>query len=97
MNLHNKRAQGMPINFIILVVLGLLILIVILVIIGGKVTVFKKSTDCHGRSGKCFNELGMQADESCPSDRPIKLLSTECPITKEGKKEPGTCCLPIGG
>jgi hypothetical protein len=87
-----KKAQGLPLNTIVMAVLALVVLIVLVLIFRGQVGVFNKGTSCDARGGKCMNN---ESGEVCPSERPIKIYTQECPVVGDGKGA-GQCCIPLG-
>ncbi len=51
-----KRAQGLPINTVILAVIGILILVVLLYITGQRLGVFGEAvSSCDGQGGACVD------------------------------------------
>lgn len=78
--LKNKRkAQGMPINTIIIAVIALAVLVVLIFIFTGKIKIFSSTLeDCYARQGNCKQENpGCGSNEAripnvkCPADRPV--------------------------
>lgn len=95
--MHDKKAQGLPINVIIIAVIGLVILIVIIAIITNKTALFVKSTggSCQDRGGTCLYESGK---ETCSEidGKPLRVIAAGCQSIKgEAKIESGPCCLPL--
>ncbi len=90
-----KKAQGLPLNVIVMAVLALVVLIVLVLIFRGQIGVFNKGTSCDARGGKCMNS---ETNKVCPSERPIKIYTSECPFIEGGKvgKGAGQCCISIG-
>jgi hypothetical protein len=87
-----KKAQGLPLNTIVIAVIALIVLIVLVLIFRGQIGVFNKGTSCDARGGKCMNS---ESGEVCPSERPIKIYTQECPVVGDGKGA-GQCCIPLG-
>ena len=74
----NRKAQGMPLNIIIIAVMCLLVLIVVIFIFAGKSTLFKKGVEsCESKSGICVAKdatcngpvIGYVPDVSCDNDK----------------------------
>ncbi|MBN2112169.1 hypothetical protein JW707_03665 [Candidatus Woesearchaeota archaeon] len=80
----NRKAQGMSVNMIILIVLGLVIVGVLIFMLGGKVKQFGTSTnDCTEKKGTCVEKA---------TDCKGAIVGTlNCP--KELKKDTGYCCV----
>ena len=80
-----KRAQGLPINVMILIILGLIVLFVVIFI-------FNKGTgepahiisSCAGRGGECKD-----TKEECSAVNGIQIPDAECPQDKP------ICCKEI--
>ena len=71
--MKGKKAQGMSINTIILIVLALIVLAVLIYMIANKTTLFGKAAEgCASRQGKCVSStddcIGPSVEaNSCPS------------------------------
>lgn len=80
-----KRAQGMPVNILIIVAIGLIVLIVLAVLIGRNVLDFGRTTSgCEQKGGicvktveDCSNKDGRVISDSCPSDKKYCCLTPE--------------------
>jgi len=80
-----ERAQGMPLNIIIIAVILLVVLVVILSIFSGNIWKFSKDLQsCGTRNGQCLDKCG---------DGEVKIEGVSCP--KVGNKE-GVCCIKVG-
>ena len=80
-----ERAQGMPLNIIIIAVILLIVLVVILSIFSGNISKFSKDLQsCGTRNGVC--------NENC-GDGQVKIEGVSCP--KKGDKEQ-VCCIKVG-
>jgi len=56
MKMKNTKAQGLPLNVIIIAVIALLVLVVIVWIFSGKTSQFTKGiATCESKGGKCFD------------------------------------------
>lgn len=87
----NKKAQGMPLNTIILAVLALTVLVVLLYIFYGQSKVLGKNVgECIGRGGTCPDVSG-----KCLDTHPIKIyVTSDCaPGLQEGDQRKNACCL----
>ena len=87
-----KKAQGLPLNTIVIAVIALIVLVVLILIFRGQIGVFNRGTSCDARGGKCMNS---ETGKVCPSERPIKIYTSECPSVGDGKGA-GQCCIPLG-
>ena len=75
-----KKAQGLPVNVIIIIALLLIVLVVLIAIFASRTDMFtSKLSDCSTRGGTC-KEICLEKEAQF-SD-----------ICDEGK----TCCVPIG-
>ncbi|MBS3158373.1 hypothetical protein J4206_03725 [Candidatus Woesearchaeota archaeon] len=87
--MNSKKAQGMPINVIIIAVIALILLVVILAITSGKLKVFGKGTaNCKALGGNC--------ESSCPpsgksSEQYKEIEGTSCKDEIIGN----TCCIAL--
>lgn len=71
----NKKAQGLSVSMIILIVLGLIIVGVLVFMLGGKVRDFGKSTNsCVEKKGTCVEAASCNGaivgSLNCPTERP---------------------------
>ena len=81
MAINNKKAQGMPVNVIIVAALALMVLVVLVVIFSGKVKLFSESLQsCTAKQGQC--------KPSPCQDNYASISNTEC-------KKPETCCVQV--
>ncbi len=77
----NKKAQGLPINTIIIAILALLVFVVIFMIFTGKIRVFGgELASCTGKGGFCTSS-------DCYSGYQTEIKETDCAGTK--------CCLAV--
>lgn len=77
-----KRAQGMPVNILIIVAIGLIVLIVLAVLIGKNVLDFGRTTSgCEQKGGICVKSIS-----EC-SSKDGRVISASCPPEKK------YCCL----
>ncbi len=78
------KAQGLPINVIILLVIGLAVLVVLTVMFTQSSSIFSKTAlTCESKGGKCVAEKACQYEETY----------FKCP-----KKDEPVCCInPLGG
>ena len=80
------KAQGMPLNVIIIAVILLIVLVVILSIFSGNIGKFSKDLQsCGTRNGQC-------KPDNC-GDGEVKIEGVGCP--KSGDKEQ-VCCIKVG-
>lgn len=96
---NNKKAQGISINVIILIVLGIAVLVVLIIIVGSKTNLFGRtlsSCEQKGAGARCISE---DNEELC--DGTIHRYGTDCAKRYEEGGEPLSdgplCCVPIGG
>jgi hypothetical protein len=76
-----KKAQGLPLNVIIIAIIALIVLAVIIAIFAGKIQLFGKGvSDCKAKGGEC-RDFG----ECKPDEAPVSGLCGEDKI----------CCIPI--
>ena len=89
--ISSKNGQSMPINVIIIVVLGLLVLIVLGWIFSGQANRFAGAASCSGQSG-----VYMQSKEGsqCASNETI-IMTSDCKNTVDDSKKDGQCCIPV--
>jgi len=84
--LMNKSAQGMSINTIILIVLGLIILVVFAFVLGGKFTDFgRTASQCDGRCVASISEC--RSSNGAPI--PMNNCKEDSGVGIEGE---GFCC-----
>ena len=82
-----KKAQGLPMNVIIIAALALLVLVIVAVIFAGWSKIFSEGTrECKNQGGKCFYDpCGVGEAED---------YSTEYSAAKCGEDQ--YCCLQAG-
>ena len=91
MNANFRKAQGMPINVIIIAVLALIVLVVIAAIFTGRVRIFSQNLEsCAAKQGHC--------DSKCGSNYAV-VTNTNCPETEQDKKDnkntKNLCCVQV--
>lgn len=87
----SRKAQGMSISFIILIVLGLVIVGVLIFMIGGKVRQFGKSTGgCVEKKGTCMDATKCEGAIVGALDCPKKEPDLENPVCCVSYKEEET-------
>lgn len=80
-----KKAQGLPMNVIIIAAIALIVLVVIVVIFTGKARTFTAETgSCASQGGKCAQSL-IPPQQSCPAGW----------ATISNKDPDCTCCIEI--
>ncbi len=85
--MKSKKAQGLPINVIIIAVIALILLVVILAITTGKLKVFGKGTaNCKAQGGDC------KTKEECIAPKYTTLDSTNC---KDESPDKPICCIAL--
>ena len=92
-----KKSQGLSINTMVLLALGLIILIILSYLISGRIGIFRKSFDCSAKNGECL-EKSSSSPKECPEGKPIKIYTDDCKLVKDNevaKKGPGQCCIAI--
>lgn len=83
----SKKAQGLPMQTIIIAVLVLLVLgIMAFILIKGTGRFTRGVGECESRQGKC--------EESCPSSHPIQVFKG-C-YKEETYIEKNFCCIGVG-
>jgi hypothetical protein len=92
-----NKAQGMPLNVIIIAVIALLVLIVLVFIFTGKSTLFKKGVEsCEGKGGICKD-----TESECIGIGPVigRIPDISCDRDNDGKINENTdgvfCCLKL--
>ena len=86
-----SKAQGLPINTIILALLAIFVLIIVIYLAGSKLGQFGTNVDnCQQKGGVCSAPAGADGVTQCSDSNPIKLVGTECDKTKS------VCCISIG-
>lgn len=86
-----KKAQGMPMNVIIIAALALLVLVVLSVIFLTRAGVFSSTTvNCKQLRGLC-----VPVTEDCPASHPTQYNVWKC-ITSEGKVDDSSKCCIVG-
>jgi len=79
----NKKAQGMPVNVIIIAALALIVLVVLVVIFSGRVRIFSITLeDCEAKQGSCKT--------GCDPNTEAKITNVKCP-----KEKSAICCVPV--
>jgi high-affinity Fe2+/Pb2+ permease len=92
--ISSKNGQGMPINVIILLVLGLLVLVILGWIFSREAVRIPGASSCSGQGGVCMSEQGMK----CAGNETI-IMTSDCKMVKdmaidESSKQ-GQCCIPV--
>ena len=83
----SKRAQGMPINVIIVAALALIVLVVLATIFTGRVKIFSESLQsCAAKQGSCEPYTGTP---KCPSSNQAVITNTDCDTQKK------VCCVQV--
>jgi hypothetical protein len=82
-----NRAQGLPLNVIIIIVILLVTAVILIAIVSGKVGMFRKATDCPG---DCKPE-----GSSCDAQGQTKSFVKCTP--SGGSEANGICCVALGG
>ena len=85
-----NKAQGMPINVVIVAALALIVLVVLLVIFSGSIGKTAENIgSCTTKNGMCADKLGGK----CGGDYPIPLfVSSDC----KDSDPKNLCCIRIG-
>ncbi|MFH1325078.1 MAG: hypothetical protein ABIH64_07590, partial [Nanoarchaeota archaeon] len=84
MSLKNKKAQGLPLEIIIIALVVLIVAVVLIFIFKGESNKFVKSSSCSAREGVCLNGKG-----DCPDGKPIKIYTSDC-VEAEKKEDADT-------
>ena len=80
-----KKAQGLPLNTIVIAALVLLVLVILALILTGKLGTFAQRTnECATNGGSCTTAI-------CDANK--QLSSFTCPKTASGQAQ--NCCLAI--
>ena len=85
-----KKAQGLPLNVIILAILGLIVLVVLAVIFTKQTGNFSRASSCESRGGECIAQTG---DCASVQGKPVRSFIA---CTVKNTNEDGICCLPEG-
>ena len=88
---NNKKAQGMPINVIIVATLALIVLVVLTVMFTGRTKIFAETLQsCAAKQGQC------EAGPLCSGNNKVVIANTNCPETEQDKKEKrNICCVQV--
>lgn len=87
-----RKAQGMPLNVIIIAALALLVLVVLTIVFLGKMgSTSKTINSCTDKGGKCAEECG-EVDAGT-KDYPTPYPAWKCEV-EEGEA-PEKCCIQI--
>jgi len=83
-----RKAQGMPLNTIILAALALVVLFTLLYAFTGQTKIFSKNIGgCLTKGGKCASSID---GKQCKDNYPISIyVSDDCPQDPKN-----LCCLP---
>ena len=80
----SKKAQGMPINVIIIAALALMVLVVVVVIFSGRVRIFSQNLEsCTAKQGQCekgpicLNNKALITNTDCDTKRPKEICCVE--------------------
>ncbi len=90
-----KKAQGMPLNVIIIAALGLLVLVILAIIFTGKTGTFVKESDkCAVYGGAC-----VATQEECTGQYQRVMSERACDLNGDEKFEfggkDGWCCVSV--
>ena len=96
-----KKSQGMPINVVILAVIGLIILIVLVAIFTGRAGIFSKNV-----GGSCADQGGIcSTNGECNNPQyQIKIFASGCKyyersqdgtMKEDASDKNGQCCLSL--
>jgi len=87
MTANNRRAQGMPINVIIIAVLALIVLVVLVAIFTGRIKIFSEGLQsCAAKQGHCV-------DKPCGPNE-ATITRTNCPEGDRDNKRT-ICCVQV--
>ena len=87
-----KKAQGLPMNVIVIAAIALLVLVVIALIFMGRIGGFSKGVaECQNQGGVCLSACGITGyeqykDEYRPASSACAQASAESPV----------CCIQTG-
>jgi uncharacterized membrane protein len=103
MSRMSSKAQGMPINIIIIAAISLLVLVILVLIFTGRTTIFtKESGNCVNNGGTCVSVATdcSTVGEMMKESTSYKCYYTASNIIPEGKKAgdqntEAKCCIGI--
>ncbi len=84
-----RKAQGLPINTIIIIALALIVLIVMVVILTGRVQIFGKSL------GQCKGTCVPSGASCGPGAAPVPTPNCKDELPNNPVIADGVCCLPV--
>ncbi len=80
--MFNKRAQGLPINTIILIAVGLLILVLFIVFVTGGFSALSPATNSTSQAMQAFgSQCTTQCSEATPGQTPFSFCSSTTVIS----------------
>ena len=88
---NNGKAQGMPINVIVVAALALIVLVILAVMFAGRTKIFAETLQsCAAKQGQC------EEGPLCKNNK-VLITNTNCPETEQDKKEPKKtiCCVQV--
>jgi hypothetical protein len=96
----SKRAQGLPLQTII--IFGILIIVAFILIFyfSGRFGFLSRTIGtCESQGGECLYKSGAPGQEAtCSEDKPARVITQDCPgiDRKVDSKKGGPCCIPVG-
>ena len=82
-----KKAQGLPLNIIIIAVIVLIVLVVMIAIFTGRIRLFPSAVQsCQGKGGSCY-------DTPCTQLNLASILNHDCEKTEDKQY----CCINVTG
>ena len=96
----NKKAQGLPIQTIIIFGILIIVAFIIIFFFSGKFNFFSQTVgSCPSQGGICLHEAtGIPKPTSCRDvdDKPLTVITQDCAVKEEDKEKGGPCCIPVG-
>lgn len=103
-----RKAESLPMNIIIIAVIGIIVLIIMLALFAGKIKIFGSNVggSCQEQGGDCAKLVGNESsskEASCSEvqGKPLLVWAVGCgckpanaDVCKD-KKGMGQCCLPL--
>lgn len=96
----NKKAQGLPIQTIIIFAILLIVAIILMVFFSGKFGFFSRTLGtCPAQDGECRYVVNTGADSGkCDDKRPVNVITSDCPDSSgvKNSSKGGPCCIAVG-
>jgi hypothetical protein len=98
-----RKAESLPMNIIIIAIIGIIVLIILLALFAGKIKIFGSNVggSCQEQGGECAKLAGNEASCSEVQGKPLLVWAVGCDCKPanadvcKDKKGMGQCCLPL--